>query len=129
MSISTIDRTGVAISGLCVIHCLLLPVASSVLPMLGVLAENEIVHKALVALAIFPAVFAFSNPIRSKFAILIRSAALFGILALFAGAYVEAFHDFESILTVIGALSLASAHIWRSFAIRRDPIQPIIEWP
>lgn len=121
MSISTLDRTGVAISGLCILHCLLLPVASSALPLLGVLAENEMIHKALVALAIFPAAFAFSRPLRSRFTLFIRGAALFGILGLFAGAYAEAFHDYEALLTVVGAFCLAFAHIWRSLALRPYP--------
>ena len=112
MSISTVDRAGVTISGLCLIHCLLLPLAASVLPMVGLIAENEVIHKALVLLAIFPASFAFFKP-TSKFPQIIRSVALFGILALIAGGYVEAFHDFEKVLTVLGGMSLATAHLLR----------------
>jgi len=113
MSTSTIDRAGVAISGLCVIHCLLLPLATSALPLVGLLAENEMIHKTLVLLAVIPAALAFSRPSGSRLSHIIRGGALFGILVLLAGAYVEAFHDIEASLTLIGALSLASAHLMR----------------
>ncbi len=118
MSVSTLDRTGVAISALCIVHCVLLPIATTTLPMLGLLAENKTIHISLVLLAIIPAIFAFSRSMRYRFSIFIRGMALFGISALFAGAYIEDFHDYEAILTTAGALSLASAHIWRSIAAR-----------
>jgi len=118
MSVSTLDRAGITISALCIVHCVLLPVATTALPMLGLLAENETIHKVLVLLAIIPAVFAFTRTLKYKLAFFIRGVALFGILALFAGAFIEAFHDFETMLTVIGGLSLAAAHIWRSLAVR-----------
>jgi len=118
MSLLTIDRAGIAISALCIIHCLLLPLAASVLPIIGLLAENENIHKALVLLAIVPAAMAFSSFIGSRMAMIICGLGVFGILTLIAGAFVESFHDFETIMTVIGAFSLASAHILRLFAIK-----------
>jgi len=46
------DRIGIALSGLCLIHCLALPAMLAVLPLLastgfGVLAEAEWIHAAL----------------------------------------------------------------------------------
>lgn len=96
MSASTIDRAGVAISALCIVHCVLLPFVMSVFPLVGVLAENETVHKILVFFAILPAVFAFSSAIPSKFSAIVRSLGVFGMVALFAGAFVETLHDFEA---------------------------------
>ena len=113
MNTAIIDRAGVTISTLCIVHCVLLPFIMSVIPIVGVLAENEAVHKVLVCLAILPAVFSFSSSMASRFSAFVRGMALFGIVTLFAGAFVEGLHDFETSLTVVGGLSLASAHILR----------------
>jgi len=118
MTVSTFDRAGVAISALCVIHCLLLPLVTSLLPVLGLIAENEMIHKGLVLLAIGPAALAFLGPFRSRYSLAIRGLGFFGLSALLAGAFVEPLHDFETTLTVIGGISLASAHIFRGILNR-----------
>ncbi|MEP6342067.1 MAG: MerC domain-containing protein [Maricaulaceae bacterium] len=117
MSTLTYDRAGIALSTLCIAHCILLPVLSSVLPMVGIWAENEMIHKALVLLAVIPAAFAFSKMI-VKFAPLIRGLAVIGITLLAVGAFIEPLHDFETPLTIAGALCLAAAHGLRSFVNR-----------
>lgn len=121
MTTSTFDRAGVALSALCILHCLLLPMAAGVLPMVGLWAENEMIHKVLVLLAIVPALFAFFGSISSRIAPLIRGLGLLGISLLIAGAFVESLHDFETVLTVLGAVTLASAHIWRLSRNRAHP--------
>jgi len=113
MNTAIIDRAGVTISTLCIVHCVLLPFMMSLFPVVGVLAENEAVHKTLVFLAVLPAVFAFSSSIPSRFSVFVRGLALFGVVTLFASAFAESLHDFETSLTVVGAFSLASAHILR----------------
>jgi len=113
MSVSTIDRAGVAISTLCILHCMILPLAVSSLPILGAFTENEGIHKILVLCAILPAVIAFLGLSKSKAALWCRGLLVIGAACLIAGAYIEALHDFEKVLTIIGAMSLASAHLWK----------------
>ncbi|MEP1230939.1 MAG: MerC domain-containing protein [Litorimonas sp.] len=113
MSLLTFDRAGVVLSTLCLAHCILLPLAASVLPIAGVLSENEMIHKALVLFAIIPAFFAFTAVTYSKFAPMIRGFGALGIIILLMGAFIEPLHDFETILTMIGAVSLANTHIFR----------------
>ena len=113
MNSAIIDRAGVTISTLCIVHCVLLPFMMSLFPVVGVLAENEAVHKTLVFLAVLPAAFSFSSPMLSRFSAFVRGLALFGVVTLFASAFAESLHDFETSLTVVGAFSLASAHILR----------------
>ena len=123
MSAKSIDHVGVAISALCIVHCVLMPVLASALPVAGSIAENEVLHKVLVLIAIVPAVFAFGGVQQSKFAIAIRMLGMFGVLTLLTSAFIETLHDMETILTIMGALSLASAHIWRIAANRAHPHQ------
>jgi len=112
MTTSTFDRAGVTLSALCVVHCILLPLTTSFLPLMGMLAENETIHKALVLLAIVPAAFAFTDFNGSKSPILIGGLGLIGVISLLTGAFVEAFHDYEA---------LACAHIMRMRATKRHP--------
>ena len=123
MTVKTIDYSGVALSSLCIVHCVLLPVAASTLPIAASIAENELFHKTLVLLAVVPAMLAFSRRSSSKFAPAFRSLGVMGIVTLLASAFVEAFHDMETSLTLVGAFSLASAHIWRIASIRPHPHQ------
>ena len=105
-----IDAPAIAFSGLCFIHCLILPVLSAGLPSLGVLAEAEWLHKAFVFAALpFSLIALASKPTNFVASGLI----VIGFSLLVAGAYVEALHDYETLLTVIGATVLASGHVVR----------------
>lgn len=118
MNSSMIDRTGVTISALCLIHCLVLPMAMTALPLIGVMAENENIHKILVLLAVVPAFIAFVPAQPSKIGNVIRSVGGLGVLCLLCGAFIEPLHNYEKQLTVIGALALAFAHVSRMLADR-----------
>lgn len=108
-----IDASAISISALCIVHCLAIPVLAAFLPVVGVLAEAEWVHRTLVAIALPITAYALfqaqrtTNP--SAFGIL----AIPGLSLLLAGAFIEALHDYETVLTVMGAALLAVAHIWR----------------
>ncbi|MEM9669192.1 MAG: MerC domain-containing protein [Pseudomonadota bacterium] len=106
------DAFAVSISGLCLLHCLALPVFASLIPMVGIL-EQEWAHKVLVLAA---APVSLSVPLtchpgaeRRVLSALIAT----GLLLLVAGAFVEAFEAFETHLTVAGALILAATHTYR----------------
>jgi hypothetical protein len=110
---AAIDASAMTLSGLCLIHCLLLPLVAVSLPVAGVLAEAEWVHKAFVAAALpisgFAIARSWNRPSAAGFAWL----ALTGLALLCAGAFVEPLHDHETALTVLGAVILAGAHLWR----------------
>ncbi|MEM7728406.1 MAG: MerC domain-containing protein [Pseudomonadota bacterium] len=112
-SILTVDNAAVTLSALCVIHCLLLPIAATTLPLFGLWAENEWVHKGFVLAALPLSAFAFLTPARFRFASALRALAGLGAVLLVAGAFVEAWHDYETVLTVLGATCLAAAHLAR----------------
>ena len=107
---AAIDAPAIALSSLCFIHCLILPVLSASLPSLGVLAEAEWLHKAFVIAALPFALIALSS---KQTGIIASSMIVTGFGLLVAGAFVEALHDYETLLTVIGAIILASGHLVR----------------
>ena len=106
----TIDAPAIAFSGLCFIHCLILPVLSASLPSLGVLAEAEWLHKAFVFAALPFSLIALASKQTSLVA---GGLIVVGFSLLVAGAFVEALHDYETLLTVTGAIVLASGHVVR----------------
>jgi len=104
---AVIDGSAIVLSSLCLIHCLALPIMSAALPVAGVWAEAEWVHRLFVLLAVPFALLALA----SKYAgYLTGSLIVVGISTLAAGAFVEAFHDYEVTLTVVGASLLAAGH-------------------
>ena len=50
--ISPLDTSAVSLSVLCLVHCLALPLVSAFLPLAGVLAEAEWIHRAIVLIAV-----------------------------------------------------------------------------
>ena len=110
---AAIDASAITLSGLCLIHCLVLPLAVAFLPLAGVVAEAEWVHQLFVAAAIPLSGWAILRSQHMQGRAVFILLAVAGIALLAAAAFVESLHDLETPLTVIGALLLASAHIWR----------------
>ncbi|MEO0500683.1 MAG: MerC domain-containing protein [Pseudomonadota bacterium] len=106
------DRTAVATSALCVVHCLAAPIASVLLPIGGAVFAAEGVHVALasVAMAMVVTVAVFAPRGRSP-AFLIP--ALLGCAFLVAGLEHERIGIDERLATVIGGVLLATAHVRR----------------
>lgn len=107
------DALAIGLSGLCLVHCLALPVLASLLPMLGAWADAAWVHWAFAAVAAPVSLWALTRPHvagPSRTALTLASA---GVLLLIAGA--AAGHNAETPLTVTGSFLLAAAHLlnWR----------------
>ena len=105
----TYDTSAIGLSGLCLIHCLALPFVAAAFPVLASAAEAEWLHRAFVLLAVPVSLMAM---VRGGGAVFI-GLALVGLSLLITGAFVEQLHDYETPLTVAGALFLAAAHIFR----------------
>lgn len=109
-----LDAAAVTLSGLCLIHCLALPLVVGILPLAGVIAEAEWLHKAFVIMAVPVTAFVMTRCDLSKQERLIFNAlAGIGLSLLLAAAFVHDLHDYETVLTVCGAVLLAGAHTWR----------------
>ena len=107
---AVIDGSAIVLSSLCLVHCLLLPLMSAALPIAGVWAEAEWLHKSFVIAALPIALIALTS---RQINLGIGALIVAGCGFLIAGAFVEALHDYEVQLTVIGAVMLAAGHAWR----------------
>jgi len=108
------DAVAISLSGLCLIHCLALPVLAGSLPLLAIWAEAEWMHMAFVVLAAPVSLWTLSRPPRESLPKTALILALTGCGLLISG--VAAIDDaLETLLTVAGGLSLAAAHLinWR----------------
>jgi len=105
-----LDITSMSLSGLCVVHCLALPFLVAALPFLGVFTRSEWVHQALILIAApltglaFWRIKAWTRP---ELAILM----ILGVLLLAAAAFIPGLEAYEVVISVSGALCLASAHL------------------
>lgn len=111
-----VDASAVALSGLCLAHCLALPLIISVLPATLQGLQSELVHQVLVVFAV-PLALTTAWAVRgAKSGLAIQAGLLAGALGLILGAFVEPLHDYETLLTVFGALLLSVGHIFRWFS-------------
>lgn len=104
------DAVGIGLSGLCLIHCLGLPLLISLAPAVFWL-ENEITHITLACLALFIALGAARSWPEGLIGGGISLLAATGLGLLFFGGFAEMEESAEQIVTSIGAVALASAHI------------------
>ena len=108
-----LDASAISISGLCLLHCLALPLLSAFLPIAGTMAEAEWIHAGLVLLAVPITGFVIFRHLTSAGSATFPILATIGLTLLLTAAFVEPLHDFEVLLTVLGAITLATAHIER----------------
>jgi hypothetical protein len=110
-----LDMTGLGLSTLCLVHCLILPLLAAALPLAAHLSAAEWVHAAVVALAAPAAVVAILPALAAR--PLPWAIPLFagGGLAGMTGALLVESAFLETALSAIGGLLLAAAHIrnWR----------------
>ncbi|HRO31802.1 MAG TPA: MerC domain-containing protein [Brevundimonas sp.] len=116
------DGVAIGLSGLCLAHCLALPLAASLLPIAGAWAEAEWVHGLFVAVAAPVSLWTLGRSRSRNLAVV--ALAVGGLALMVAGAAGFPSHEAETPLTVAGGLLLALAHglNWRrrQVACRHD---------
>ncbi len=117
-----LDKTAVALSGLCLVHCLLLPLAIAIFPVLGVsFVSHETFHQLILVVVIPTTVIALGVGVARHRSLGVALLGLIGIAALVAAAFLVHEMGSESLerwVTVGGGLLLACAHI-RNFQLSR----------
>lgn len=103
------DAVGIALSGLCLVHCLALPFLISLGPAL-VWMEDERIHLALASLALLVSLNAMRRWPSGMRGIALRGLAITGLALLFFGALAGISELAERVVTVIGASGLALSH-------------------
>lgn len=109
------DKLGIAGSGLCLLHCLALPVLVGVLPSLGLaFLADEIVHEILAFALIAFAALAFIPGYRrhqDKRVVGLMAIGLGLILsAIWGASFLDLHGAGETVLSVAGSVFLISAH-------------------
>mgnify|MGYP002716765925 CR=1 FL=1 len=106
------DAFAIGLSGLCLIHCLALPIAAGLLPLAGAWAAAHWVHWAFALTAMPISLWALTR----RRAVTPLLLGLAGLGLLFAGAAEFPSPLSETVSTVAGGLILSLAHVlnWRS---------------
>jgi hypothetical protein len=114
------DLSAVSLSGVCLAHCLALPLFASLSPLIATFAASELAHALFVAAAV-PISAAALGPgiLRRRFSPVIVAAATLAILLLIAGVAGWSDETWETPLTVGGASLLAGAHLLNWHTHRR----------
>lgn len=102
-----------SLSGLCLIHCLALPMLASLLPLLGRFSEWEWVHQSLVLLAAPATLWVVWLTRQDRSLRWFRVQAMGALLLLLAAAFSESLADWEESMTIVGATVLGGAHLLR----------------
>lgn len=110
-----LDAGALALSSLCLLHCLALPLLAAALPLFGAWAEAEWVHLLFVAVALpITAVALWRAHQQQHLPTGAWAAATLGLGLLLAGALGWPSHEVETPLTVAGSLMLAATHVWNA---------------
>ncbi|HDS1218654.1 TPA: MerC domain-containing protein [Stenotrophomonas maltophilia] len=110
-----LDAGALALSSLCLLHCLALPLLAAALPLFGAWAQAEWVHLLFVAIALPLTGYAlWRADRRHRLPVMGWTAAGLGLGLLLAGALELPSHAWETPLTVTGSLLLAATHIWNA---------------
>lgn len=110
------DRVAVILSGLCLVHCLALPVLVAVLPFLSELSAGHL-HAELLVIVIPISVLAFAMGFRRHRNRTIVGLGIAGMAVLaIGGTYVHNRYGLgaDRALTIAGSLILAIAHFYNS---------------
>lgn len=107
------DLSAALLSGLCLLHCLALPVLASLLPVFGAWSESEWVHGVFVLFAVPLSLAALARAqARRRLPAPLWWLAGLGLAALAAGALGWPRPGWETPITVAGSLLLVAAHLW-----------------
>ena len=109
------DKAAISLSGLCLVHCLALPLLVAFYPVAFVLAlSEEFFHWAMVMMAIpisTTSLFVGCQKHEKRQVLLVGGLGLVLLVAPFAVSHEVTDEQMEVVVTVLGALLLATAHI------------------
>jgi len=113
LSSAGVDYSAVFLSTLCLVHCLALPALAIFFPVAAAFAEVEAIHRAFVVGAIVTSGLAIYQIREQSYVNVLAPLLVIGTLVLAMAAFWEAMHDYETALTIVGALMLSGSHIAR----------------
>lgn len=112
ISLAVFDASAMALSGLCLAHCLLLPLLASLLPLLGRWSEAEWVHIVFAGIAVpLSGYTLWRAQRRQPLSTAVWAVAFVGLASLLLGALGWPEPTLETPLTVAGSLLVAATHL------------------
>ena len=121
-----LDKIAVALSGLCLLHCLLLPFAVALLPFLGQLSGDHF-HEELLLFVVPVSLIALAAGFRRhKHPEVLYFGGIGLVILILGGTYVhEAYGDIpDRIVTVAGSIILAFTH-YRNFRLAQRDLRSL----
>ena len=115
-SAGLLDRLAIALSGLCILHCLAMPLLLIVLPIMGQFSEDHF-HQQMLLLVVPVSSFALLLGYRRHRHAGTLIGGIAGMLLLFvAGTWVHSEIGIiaDRLTTIAGSLLLATAHFYNS---------------
>lgn len=108
-SSSWLDRVAMALSGICVVHCVLTAVLLALLSAAGGILGKPIIHEVGLSLAMILGAIGLGRGLREHGSLL---PSMVGALGLCIMAYALTLHEshFEPVYTVAGVIILALGH-------------------
>lgn len=123
-----LDQVAVALSGLCLVHCLALPLAIAVLPFLGQFSDDHL-HAQMLIMVIPVSVIALGLGFRRHrhLGIVIAGVAALGVVTVGGTVAHTQYGLFtDRLLTIVGSLALAVTH-YRNFRLSRHLVDSTSE--
>jgi hypothetical protein len=111
-----LDKAAVTLSGLCLVHCLALPVVLAALPFFNELSTDHL-HAEMLVIVLPVSIFALLSGFRRHRNSLVMALGAAGLVLLtVGGTYVHSRHGLSAdrALTIAGSLVLAVAHFRNS---------------
>jgi hypothetical protein len=105
-----IDRMGIGVSLLCAIHCALLPLIITMLPLLGLeVFADPLFENAIIFISLIIGITSLSSAFVQHKTRLPLLLMVTGFISIFIGHYFIA-KDFEWLFLTLGGLTVAAAH-------------------
>ncbi|RAJ23089.1 MerC domain-containing protein [Pedobacter cryoconitis] len=111
-----LDRLGMTASTLCAVHCALVPIFLTTLPLLGLeFLSNEWVEISMIVVSVLLGTLSLSMSYRKQHHKLLPFMVLFSGFALITIGHFSSMASLEPILIPLGGFTVAAAHLvnWR----------------
>lgn len=124
----SLDRLGITLSGICIVHCLFTPVALTIFPIfaLSSFAEDILFHQLMLWLVLPTSSIALFIGCRKHRNLRIAVSGILGMLTLVLVAFLG--HEIlspmvEKVMTSVGGLILAYSHFLNYRACQTQPCE------
>lgn len=108
------DAAGMLASGMCLVHCLALPLLVALFPLLGIGADDDAFHVTMVGVAVVAALLALAPGYRMHRRPMVAAAGATGLACLASAAFLVGpryGETAETCMTVMGAALISLAHL------------------